>query len=447
MVSSPSQPEMTDWLSYFQSDETFSSALKYELPHGQLFVAQATIELEVQGSIKTHKIASECNKEIKKALQQQKRWLKSYTDKAELANVYSVLILDVILTKDNKRKRVTPTFGAKYFIEDFVMEVTEQSQVIQVFSYSVWQEVLDMLQTPCELWRFLAFHLRHLQQAAKTGEVTFASERALITEFLASPALLEQAIKVDNELVKYKLKTEPNATLVRMASAQNSPYMVNTETVSYEHMKQASMLWTYLYQCAYLSAPSTSPAQQQEQSLHSSPLWMRQLLDESLFSRYELIKELYLYPSKPVEVKQTGYVVHQHSYESLGRHYVLIFYGTQENTPHARNTLQARLQDVAKDVATRLVMPELHHIVILGIEFLVVNQETVVDMDVFIQSVGAMTEKERYLTEQLSALQIQQQAAQPPQTMSTAQVSQAKVQPAKSKPAVKLPSLQLKMKM
>ncbi|GAF57267.1 hypothetical protein JCM18901_3049 [Psychrobacter sp. JCM 18901] len=53
--------------------------------------------------------------------------------------------------------------------------------------------------------------------------------------------------------------------------------------------------------------------------------WQQQLLDESLFSRHELIRTLYRHPKQSAALQKDGYVVHQHSYESLGRHYVLVF--------------------------------------------------------------------------------------------------------------------------
>jgi hypothetical protein len=103
-------------------------------------------------------------------------------------------------------------------------------------------------------------------------------------------------------------------------------------------------------------------------------------------------------------MKETGYVIHQHSYTSLGRHYVMIFYGKGKDTAQSRAAIQPRLQAIAQDVALRLPLVELHHIVVLGIEFVLESDETYLDIDAWIQPVEAMTQKERQLTKQLQRL-------------------------------------------
>lgn len=126
--------------------------------------------------------------------------------------------------------------------------------------------------------------------------------------------------------------------------------------------------------------------------------WQQQLRDEFLFSRHELVRTLYRHPKQESALQQSGYVVHQHSYESLGRHYVLIFYGKIPNGQQSRAAIQPNLQQIAQDVATRLPIAELHHVVILGIEFIADTTDTFMDIDSWIQPVSAMIQKERQLT-------------------------------------------------
>lgn len=135
--------------------------------------------------------------------------------------------------------------------------------------------------------------------------------------------------------------------------------------------------------------------------------WQQQLLDESLFSRHELIRTLYKYPKQGQKLQQTGYVVHQHSYERLGRHYVLIFYGQDVEGHNGKKTIQSNLAKIAQDVGTRLPIAELHHVIVLGIDFISEAQDTFVDIDLWIQPVYAMTQRERQLTKQLEQLKQQ----------------------------------------
>src|SRR5699024_204499 len=94
--------------------------------------------------------------------------------------------------------------------------------------------------------------------------------------------------------------------------------------------------------------------------------WQQQILDESLFSRHELIGTLYKHPKQQQQLREQGYVVHHHSYESLGRHYMLIFYGQDVKGQHSKQTIQPNLAKIALDVATRLPIAELHHVIVLG---------------------------------------------------------------------------------
>jgi len=135
--------------------------------------------------------------------------------------------------------------------------------------------------------------------------------------------------------------------------------------------------------------------------------WQQQLLGESLFSRHELIRTLYRHPKQSASLQKDGYVVHQHSYESLGRHYVLVFYGQEATGHNSKAAVQPKLAQIAKDVATRLPIIELHHIIVLGIDFITEADETFIDIDLWIQPVDTMTQRERQLTKQLQRLKHQ----------------------------------------
>ena len=126
-----------------------------------------------------------------------------------------------------------------------------------------------------------------------------------------------------------------------------------------------------------------------------------------MFSRHELIRTLYQHPKQGQQLQQTGYVVHQHSYERLGRHYVLIFYGQDEKGSHGKLAIRPNLAKIALDVATRLPMAELHHVIVLGIDFIIEADDTFIDIDLWIQPVDAMTQRERQLTKQLQQLKRQ----------------------------------------
>ena len=381
----------------------------YQLPLGQLRVLRVTAAPSVSDTkttISTTRLAA-----IKFGLRWKKALLKQ-DEAQQIASAY-VLIVEIKPTvnsdtsidhqhhnHNHNASAMSMSFATKEVIEQLSADAKASGVVLQVFGRQDWLQILATLQTPNELWRLLDYHKAALQKAFVNAKPSFASEQTLLSQFMASPAIYTQALTIDNALIKYGIQDEPNSRLVAMSLAQRNK--AATTKRFHEQMRQASILW---YQLSAQMLSESSSARQ-------LPFWQRQLLAESLFSRYELIRTLYQHPSRSMEQQQTGYVVHQHSYENLGQHYVLIFYGQQSDGKQSREALAPNLATIAKDVSTRLPIAELHHVIVLGIEFIVEAADTFIDIDLFIQPVTAMSEKERQLTRQLQRLHNQQQRTQ-----------------------------------
>lgn len=409
-----------------------SEQYSYGLPLGLLYLLHVTLYLSAnadQADIETARIAV-----IKSALVWHKRyWLQ---DKSNKNNAYYVLALDIQLTvneidnvdgnlsksnraddavDDNMNKaktaqHVTHSFGARYFVEELIVDNNKINQRLQIFSGQDWQSILATLQTPCELVQFLRYHAEHLQVSVISGIPNFDSEQALLTQFMNSEQLFTQAIAIDNALINYKIQDEPNPALVAMSIAQR--HQNATAQMYQQHMQQAAILWAQLSlqmleACTedFKKEGSNIDKANDSVTVNTQYLqWQQQLLDESLFSRHELVRMLYQYPKQTLAMQESGYVIHQHSYASLGRHYVLIFYGTAPDSSKGKAAIQPNLQQIAQDVSTRLPLAELHHVVVLGIEFVQEGVDTYIDIDTWIQPVAAMTQKERQLSKQLQRL-------------------------------------------
>ena len=215
------------------------------------------------------------------------------------------------------------------------------------------------------------------------------------------------------------MQDEPNSALITMALAQKNQSA--TSQMYQQHMEQAAILWSQLSSQMLEVVSESLSAKKDVEQLEDNSLadvetqqqqadfshWQQQILDESLFSRHELIRTLYRHPKQDQQLHQQGYVVHQHSYESLGRHYVLIFYGQDAEAQHSKKAIQPNLSKIALDVATRLPIAELHHVIVLGIDFINETNDTFIDIDLWIQPVAAMSQRERHLTKQIQQLQQQ----------------------------------------
>lgn len=376
----------------------------YQLPLGQLQLLNLSIYLPediVAGHIENVR---------KTAIESISAWrndyLTRYKDKIE-ATTYAV-VFDIQFRNiyQNTNDRLQHEFNGNEFRDGLSSEIHASELPLQLFGWHDWQLILRALHTPCELWRFLQYRLGQWQHTDNSRIDSLKSEEAMIADFLNNPAVFAQAIAIDNALIKYKMQDKPNSALIAMALAQKS--QSTTSQMYQQRMAQAAVLWSQMIsQMLKRYSDNGQKKNKQDFSAINLAYWQQQILDESLFSRHELIGTLYRHPKQQQPLREQGYVVHQHSYESLGRHYVLIFYGQDAKGQHSKQTIQPNLAKIALDVATRLPIAELHHVIVLGIDFIDEANETFIDIDLWIQPVAAMSQRERQLTKQIQQLQQQ----------------------------------------
>lgn len=376
----------------------------YQLPLGQLQLLNLSIYLPediVAGHIENVR---------KTAIESISAWrndyLTRYKDKIEATTYAAVFDIQFRNIYQNTSKRVKNNLISNAFIDGLSLEINVSEPPLQLFGWHDWQLILRALHTPCELWRFLQYRLGQWQHTDNSRIDSLKSEEAMIADFLNNPAVFAQAIAIDNALIKYKMQDKPNSALIAMALAQKS--QSTTSQMYQQRMAQAAVLWSQMIsQMLKRYSDNGQKKNKQDFSAINLAYWQQQILDESLFSRHELIGTLYKHPKQQQQLREQGYVVHHHSYESLGRHYMLIFYGQDVKGQHSKQTIQPNLAKIALDVATRLPIAELHHVIVLGIDFIDEANETFIDIDLWIQPVAAMSQRERQLTKQIQQLQQQ----------------------------------------
>lgn len=376
----------------------------YQLPLGQLQLLNLSIYLPediVAGHIENVR---------KTAIESISAWrndyLTRYKDKIEATTYAAVFDIQFRNIYQNTSKRVKNNLISNAFIDSLSSEIHASELPLQLFGWHDWQLILRALHTPCELWRFLQYRLGQWQHTDNSRIDSLKSEEAMIADFLNNPAVFAQAIAIDNALIKYKMQDKPNSALIAMALAQKS--QSTTSQMYQQRMAQAAVLWSQMIsQMLKRYSDNGQKKNKQDFSAINLAYLQQQILDESLFSRHELIGTLYKHPKQQQQLREHGYVVHHHSYESLGRHYMLIFYGQDVKGQHSKQTIQPNLAKIALDVATRLPIAELHHVIVLGIDFIDEANETFIDIDLWIQPVAAMSQRERQLTKQIQQLQQQ----------------------------------------
>lgn len=376
----------------------------YQLPLGQLQLLNLSIYLPEDIG------AGHIENVRKTAIESISAWrndyLTRYKDKIEATTYAAVFDIQFRNIYQNTSKRVKNNLISNAFIDSLSSEIHASELPLQLFGWHDWQLILRALHTPCELWRFLQYRLGQWQYTDNSRIDSLKSEEAMIADFLNNPAVFAQAIAIDNALIKYKMQDKPNSALIAMALAQKS--QSTTSQMYQQRMAQAAVLWSQMIsQMLKRYSDNGQKKNKQDFSAINLAYWQQQILDESLFSRHELIGTLYKHPKQQQQLREQGYVVHHHSYESLGRHYMLIFYGQDVKGQHSKQTIQPNLAKIALDVATRLPIAELHHVIVLGIDFIDEANETFIDIDLWIQPVAAMSQRERQLTKQIQQLQQQ----------------------------------------
>ena len=376
----------------------------YQLPLGQLQLLNLSIYLPEDIG------AGHIENVRKTAIESISAWrndyLTRYKDKIEATTYAAVFDIQFRNIYQNTSKRVKNNLISNAFIDSLSSEIHASELPLQLFGWHDWQLILRALHTPCELWRFLQYRLGQWQHTDNSRIDSLKSEGAVIADFLNNPAVFAQAIAIDNALIKYNMQDKPNSALIAMALAQKS--QSTTSQMYQQRMAQAAVLWSQMIsQMLKRYSDNGQKKNKQDFSAINLAYWQQQILDESLFSRHELIGTLYKHPKQQQQLREQGYVVHHHSYESLGRHYMLIFYGQDVKGQHSKQTIQPNLAKIALDVATRLPIAELHHVIVLGIDLIDEANETFIDIDLWIQPVAAMSQRERQLTKQIQQLQQQ----------------------------------------
>lgn len=386
----------------------------YSLPLGQLQLLELVIYLP--DAIPAIDIESVCKTAMTSVLAWHKQYLSKH--KKSLTRAVEVGVIDIRFTSSTNTLKcyddshiqsdteqcLRHNFAANLVMEDLIIDLNDRQQSLPIFGWHDWDVMLKALHTPSELWRFLQYRLGQLKSTA----IDLESENSLLTNFLNDAALFTQAIAIDNALIKYGLQDKPNSALISMALAQKNRNP--TTQMHQQHMAQAAKLWSQMcQQMIEMYRDSFLKSDGRKSLTINLAHWQQQILDESLFSRHELIRTLYRHPKQAQKLQQQGYVIHQHSYESLGRHYVLIFYGQETKGKNSKKVIQPNLAKIALDVATRLPLAELHHIIVLGIDFIVEASDTFIDIDLWIQPVAAMSQRERQLSKQVQRLQQQGQ--------------------------------------
>ncbi len=159
-------PGVLDFNSNYQAQH-----YQYQLPQGQLQLIELIICIPKNES--SAAIKANCKAIVSSA----NTWLKSYqaqnidSSTDNLLSTFKVMVVDIQYQADIKHNNDINSKSSKNklygLIEELLAETTVDIQPLQVFSWYDWHAILETLQTPCELWRFLSYRLDQLKYSIK----------------------------------------------------------------------------------------------------------------------------------------------------------------------------------------------------------------------------------------------------------------------------------------
>lgn len=318
---------------------------------------------------------------------------KTSTDK----EVYFIGLTSLSIKHQGDTPEVLPytvgyEYGSQFFAEDCVLDLDDEQSVLQIFSRQNFIEIIEQLVTPSDLTAFLAFHRRQL-----TGFETFQDESTLLIQFLQSPDFHQRAIRVQEQLIDNELIDQIELRLLKAAEPDQA---VLAKALMAEIQKNTRM-WYKLFNSlvkSYYEAGQPLPKVQVDI-----------LVDESMYTYACLVEKILAYKTMDQDSRWNGYVCHEHSYNVFGRHYLMVFYAQDENSPLSADKVRASHQDLLLELNAQMQDPVMDDLFLIGVEFRPCDDSvnTEVHLDAFYQNGSLIDVNTQRLYEQLAQLKAQ----------------------------------------
>ena len=295
-------------------------------------------------------------------------------------------------TSESQPYTVNYEYGSQFFAEDCVLDLDDEQSVLQVFSHQNFIEILNQLVTPSDLTAFLDFHRRKL-----AGFETFQDESTLLVQFLQSPDFHQRAIEVQEQLVAHQLIDQVEPRLLKAAESNQTAF---ANALMLEIQKNTRM-WYKLFNSLIQHRYEVGTPLPKEQ--------VDVLVDESMYTYACLIEKILAHRSIDRDSSWNGYVRHEHSYHVFGRHYLMVFYAQDENSPLSADKVRASHQDLLFELNSKMQQPVMDDLFLIGIEVRPCEDSvnTEVHIDTFHQNGSAIDANTQRLYEQLAELRSQ----------------------------------------
>ncbi|MDO5769221.1 MAG: hypothetical protein Q4P13_06930, partial [Psychrobacter sp.] len=264
--------------------------------------------------------------------------------------VYFVGLTALAIEQNDKSYMIEHHYGSQFFAEECVLDLDDERRVLQIFSLPDFTALLKQLESPNDLMVFLAYHRGML-----ISQYPYQNEKLLLAGFLTNAMFYHRAADVQEQLVKIGLLEQVEPRLLEAMTDSEAAKALSTQLQSNAKMwyKLVNGLIKRCYQ-----AGKPLPVEQ-----------VRMLISESMYTRSCIIEEVIAYGKSTPQQRAAGYIRHQHSYNALGRHYMLVFFATDAGSELSAAAIHEHHHDLLFEVNTQLQKPVMDDIFLLGFDF------------------------------------------------------------------------------
>lgn len=294
--------------------------------------------------------------------------------------IYVIALTSLTWLHQQKSYIVDHQFGSQFFADQSGLENANHCQIVQLFSLANFVTLLERVATPSDLLAFLKFH-----RSMVLSKQPFDDEKSLLTHFLLSPLFYQRALTVQKQLIDIGLLDQLEPRLINASEANTSDTGESSQQLI-EHLTKHTAMWHKLVnglsKRRYRSG-ETLPVEQ-----------VRMLIGESMYTRTCIMEEVMSYTQASAVERAQGFVRHQHSYNTFGRHYMLVFYGQDVHSEFSAEAVRYYHQELLTELNQALQSPVMDDLFLLGFDFSHrdAKGQTEVRLEVFHQKGSILTD-------------------------------------------------------
>lgn len=327
----------------------FRQANLYVLIHDEIFETDSP---DIQTMLIREKYYKVVNQIIKRHHKLQKKYQQQLGLNSTFTNIkkpvnYYIGLTSLAVSYQGKPYSIDCKLGSSFFQEDFVLDLDNKQRVIQIFNASSMLKMLQMLQTPIDFLSFINFY-----QSALINFTEFEHEIELANQYLQQGIFLENVQLVEKRLVEIELLDEVGSDDIIAEGKKAGSYHRLIDT-----MYQCSKIWVKLL--IKLNKKMKGDIDRQ---------LLVKLDEQSMYTRMKIIEEILNFAHQPETLQQQGYMRHQHAYHQFGQHFVLIFYGLQENAQLSQAYTQQHHEIILQDLSNHPQLSNVDEIFLLGFD-------------------------------------------------------------------------------